>query len=101
MQIKKKIDIEEILDNFTSFAQWDAFGDKYYFIFPDSKRGGKWTLMNYGNVRFSVHGAGEDYMDTEESFFGDRNSIVSFLWEHRSAFNAAIKQSSNLLNESV
>lgn len=93
MQIKKKIDIDVILDNFSSIAHWDSLGKKHYFVFEDRKRGGQWTLMNYSNERFSVHGLGENYLDESESFFEERYGVVSFLWEHRSAFNNAVKQS--------
>ncbi|UQZ82334.1 hypothetical protein SK3146_01491 [Paenibacillus konkukensis] len=92
MQIKKKSDIETLLNHFSSFAQWDVAGKKHYFVFSDRKRGGQWTLMGYPNDRFSVHGRGEDYLDEQESFFEERESIISFLWEHRSAFNSAVKQ---------
>ncbi|MNI62727.1 hypothetical protein D3C73_1180580 [compost metagenome] len=92
MLIKKKVDIDVILDNFSSFAQWDASGEKLYLVFADNKRGGQLTLMNYTDDRFSVHGLGEDYWDADESFFEEKDSIISFLWENRSAFNAAIKQ---------
>ncbi|WP_261381231.1 hypothetical protein [Paenibacillus cremeus] len=92
MQIKKKIDIDMILDNFSSIAQWDTLGQKHYFVFEDRKRGGQWTLMSYSNERFSVHGIGENYFDESESFFEDRNDVLSFLWEHRSAFNYSSKQ---------
>ncbi|TXK84391.1 hypothetical protein [Paenibacillus sp. N3.4] len=92
MQIKKKTDINLILDNFSSVAKWDATGKKLYFVFPDRKRGGKWTLMNYSGNRFSVHGIGTDYADEQELFFNEHDSIVSFLWDHRSAFNASIKE---------
>ncbi|OXM85248.1 hypothetical protein [Paenibacillus rigui] len=91
MQIKKKTDIDAVLDNFSSFAQWDALGKKQYFVFPDRKRGGQWTLMHYSGDTFSVHGLGEDYRDEEEQFFEERQSIISFLWDHRSAFNSAVK----------
>jgi hypothetical protein len=91
MLIKKKADIDFILDNYSSFAQWDALGEKLYFVFADQKRGGQWTLMNYTDNRFSVHGIGKDYLDENESFFNERNSIISFLWENRSAFNATVK----------
>lgn len=90
MQIKKKIDIELILDNFSSIAQWDTLGEKFYLVFADRKRGGQWTLMNYADNRFSLHGVGKDYLDENESFFEEHNSIVSFLWDNRSAFNATI-----------
>jgi hypothetical protein len=92
MQIKKKSDIEMILDNFSSFAKWDASGRKHYIVFADNKRKGQWTLMNYGDNRLSLHGRGEDYSDEDEVFFDDRNQAVSFIWENRSAFNAAVKQ---------
>jgi hypothetical protein len=92
MQIKKKIDIERILDNFSSNAQWDASGEKHYIVFADHKRNGQWTLMNYPDNRFSVHGLGEDYSDENESFFDERSQIVSFIWGNRSAFNAILKQ---------
>lgn len=92
MQIKKKTDIESILDNFSSYAYWDASGEKHYLVFGDSKRGGQWTLMNYAGDRFSVHGLGEDYQDEDESFFEERESVVSFLWNNRSALSNAVKQ---------
>ncbi|GGI47096.1 hypothetical protein GCM10008018_20450 [Paenibacillus marchantiophytorum] len=91
MQIKKKNDIGLILDNFSSFAKWDASGKKLYLVFADNKRGGQWTLMNYGDDRFSVHGLGEDYQDDRESFFEERNSVVTFLWNHRAALKAAVQ----------
>ncbi|MGM0879616.1 MAG: hypothetical protein ACQEXQ_01070 [Bacillota bacterium] len=91
MLIKKKIDIEFILDNFASLAQWDAAGEKFYLVFDDRKRGGQWTLMHYPENRFSVHGLGQDYVDDSELFFEDRNSVISFLWDNRAAFNAAVK----------
>lgn len=91
MQIKKKNDIDEILDNFSSFAKWDASGEKLYLVFADNKRGGQWTLMNYSDDRFSVHGLGRDYLDEKELFFDERNSVVSFLWDNRAAFKAAVK----------
>jgi|GEM_PF-2067079 len=92
MQIRKKTDIDTILDNFSSIAEWDAQGKKLYFIFPDRKRGGQWTLMYYTGDRFSIHGLGESYMDDAEYFFEDRLSLVSFLWDNRSAFNSAVRQ---------
>ncbi|SEB82000.1 hypothetical protein [Paenibacillus sp. GP183] len=92
MLIKKKVDIEEILDNFSAVANWDALGEKYYIVFADNKRTGQWTLMNYVNNHFSVHGLGENYVDDNETFFEARDKVVSFLWENRSGFNAAVKQ---------
>lgn len=91
MLIKKKTDIELVLENFSTLAQWDDAGKKFYLVFDDRKRGGKWTLMNNEENRFSVHGLGDDYIDDKESFFEEHNSVVSFLWDNRSAFNAAIK----------
>jgi hypothetical protein len=91
MLIKKKNDIVFILENFKELAQWDASGQKFYFVFADRKRGGQWTLMNNSDDRFSVHGLGEDYLDEHEYFFEESSQIHSFLWENRAAFNAALK----------
>jgi hypothetical protein len=91
MQIKKKNDIGLILDNFSSFAKWDASGQKLYLVFADNKRGGQWTLMNYSGDRFSVHGQGQDYLDEKEAFFDERNSVVTFLWNNRAALKAAVE----------
>lgn len=91
MLIKKKTDIEVILNNFSALAEWDAEGEKFYLVFADRKRGGQWTLMNYSEDRFSVHGHGTDYLDDKESFFEAPDGVVSFLWDNRSAFNAAVK----------
>jgi hypothetical protein len=93
MQIKKKSDIDWVLENFTSFACRDAEGGKHYLVFEDRKRGGQWTLMKYGAGHlFSIHGLGEDYKDEEETFFEERDSVAAFLWENRSVFNAAVKK---------
>ena len=92
MKIKKKNDINVILDNFSTIAEWDHSGGKHYFVFADRKRGGQWTLMSYGGERFSVHGKGNEYRDENESFFDERNTIVSFLWDNRAAFNATLKE---------
>ncbi|WP_419873635.1 hypothetical protein [Candidatus Pristimantibacillus sp. PTI5] len=94
MLIKKKTDITFILENFNTLAQWDEAGEKFYLVFADRKRGGQWTLMSYGEDRFSVHGLGQDYSDKSEYFFDEQNEILSFLWENRAAFNAALKPTS-------
>ncbi|MBD0378806.1 hypothetical protein [Paenibacillus sedimenti] len=91
MQIKKKNDIDIILDNFSSIAEWDHTGKKLYLVFPDRKRGGQWTLMRYDDNRYSVHGLGQEYLDEAELFFDERDSIISFLWDNRAAFNASLK----------
>ncbi|MDF2964274.1 MAG: hypothetical protein K0S39_6009 [Paenibacillus sp.] len=92
MQIKKKTDIEFILDRFPSIAEWDPSGEKLYFVFSDRKRGGQWTLMGYSDNRYSIHGLGPDYLDEKETFFDERNGVISFLWDNRSAFNTAVKK---------
>lgn len=93
MQIKKKIDIDLVLENFDSISHWDDKGNKHYLVFEDRNRGGQWTLMKYKiGDQFSVHGLGEDYNDEEEMFFDCRDSVASFLWENRSAYNVAIKK---------
>ncbi|NIK80396.1 hypothetical protein FHS15_005580 [Paenibacillus castaneae] len=91
MLIKKKTDIVFVLENFTSLAEWDAIGEKYYFVFADRKRGGQWTLMRYSDNRYSIHGRGNHYFDENEWFFEELDQVYSFLWENRSAFNAAVK----------
>ncbi|MNQ81473.1 hypothetical protein D3C85_964960 [compost metagenome] len=93
MQIKNKQDIGLILDNFSNFAEWDAAGKKLYLVFADKKRGGQWTLMNYEDERFSVHGVGLDYGDADETFFDDRNLLLSFLWDNRAALKTAVEAS--------
>ncbi|MGG1552545.1 hypothetical protein [Paenibacillus ferrarius] len=90
MQIKKKDDISLILDNFSSYAAYDEVGKKLYLVFADRKRGGQWTLMGYEGDRFSVHGVGQDYQDEDESFFEEREHVVSFLWNNRAALKEAV-----------
>jgi hypothetical protein len=93
MQIKKKTDIEWILDNFNTIAEWDPQGNKHYLVFEDRIRGGQWTLIGYGKGDgFSLHGYGEDYKDVGESFFDEREQLVSFLWGNRAAYNATVKK---------
>jgi hypothetical protein len=93
MQIKKKIDVQTLLNNFSSIAQWDSQGNKHYLVFEDRTRGGQWTLMSYqNNNQFSVHGQGVSYNDEDELFFEDHEALVSFLWDNRAAYNAVVKK---------
>ncbi len=94
MQIRKKNDISFVLDNFSTLAEWDETGAKYYLVLEDRKRGGQWTLMRYEEDRYSVHGRGESYLDEEEHFFEDSEAVTAFLWGNRAAFNAAVKPAS-------
>ncbi len=93
MQIKKKSDISLILDNFEKVASWDDAGGKSYIVFEDRSRGGQWTLMKYADSgRYSIHGLGADYHDDEERFFKDSTGVVSFLWDNRAVYNAAVRK---------
>lgn len=93
MQIKKKSDISSILDSFEAIASWDEAGGKYYLVFEDRVRGGQWTLMKYAcEGRYSVHGLGTDYHDETETFFGELADVVTFLWDNRAVYNAAVKK---------
>ncbi|MFB4165170.1 hypothetical protein ACE1TI_15440 [Alteribacillus sp. JSM 102045] len=83
--IKRKTDVEEMMNSFISFADYDENGQKYYFVFQDKKRGGQWTLMKTKN-KWSIHGKGENYCDPQEIFL-TTEKVIRFAWENRAAIN--------------
>lgn len=70
------------LENAERFFSYDPVGDKYYFIFDDVKRGGKYTLMRYSEGIFTIHGQGDSYCDeTEKQLSFDE--VCTLIWKNR------------------
>ena len=90
--IRNKSDIELFLKSFRNFADYDTNGQKYYFIFDDMQRDGQWTLMLYGDEKWSLHGKGMDYCDELETFL-EQDELSLFLWKNRKMVNNSLKQS--------
>lgn len=91
MNIRRKADIETLLGKFDQSMPFDDRGKKHYFVFPDGKRGGDWTLMRYADGLFTVHGRGENYCDQGECIMS-RTDLHSFLWNNRKAINESLKR---------
>ncbi|OLO40628.1 hypothetical protein BTR23_06495 [Alkalihalophilus pseudofirmus] len=89
MSIRSKLHIEQLLQSFSKWSEYDAVHLKYYFIFDDKERGGIITLMNKDG-RWSIHGKGESYCDHEETLL-QIDDVKKLIWNHRAAVNRAIK----------
>lgn len=87
--IRRKIDISKLMVQFADFAQFDRENEKYYFVFNDRKRNGRWTLMNK-HGQWTVHGKGEHYSDIEERSLS-ADEVLSFVWNNRGAVNEVLK----------
>ncbi|OMP65623.1 hypothetical protein [Domibacillus epiphyticus] len=90
--IKKKVDIQEFIENFDLIAHYDELGRKHYLVVPDRERGGDWTLMKYPNNEMTIHGKGVDYCDPDEQKLFDKD-LLEFIWKNRKMFNSRIKES--------
>lgn len=86
MRLRKKADIKNWLNNFKSVSSFDSTGNKFYYVFEDKKRSGKWTLMMYLNGEYSIHGIGDDYCDDDETFLSFEET-VDFIWKNRGSLN--------------
>jgi hypothetical protein len=90
LNIRTKKDIEKFLNNLQETFEFDQEGEKYFFYFEDKERGGKLTIMNYSEDKWTYHGVGEDYCDNEETL-AEKKEIIDILWKNRKAVNEKLK----------
>lgn len=88
-QIRSKLDAASFLETFADRSARDEAGGKRYFVFADRERGGVWTLMQYGDGAWTIHGRGETYCDVGETPLTTAEACA-FVWKHRAAVNRAI-----------
>lgn len=89
--IKSKREIRELLLNFKEIANYDTTGEKHYIVFDDYEREGHWTVMNYDDGTYSIHGKGDTYCDKEEKVVSTE-ALQKMLWENRKAVNKVIRE---------
>jgi hypothetical protein len=90
--IRSKRDVEAFMGTFEQGALWDEIGKKRYLVFSDKERGGIWTLMQYPNGAWSVHGKGDGYCDPVETQLTSEEAKL-FVWKHRAAINRSTAES--------
>ncbi|MDG5471821.1 hypothetical protein P6709_08675 [Jeotgalibacillus sp. ET6] len=89
--IRSKKDAEHFIDQARNLFTYDESGKKFYFVFEDHTRRGKWTVMYYpGDERWSTHSMGEDYCDEGEAELS-RDDLSAFIFKNRKYVNRAIK----------
>lgn len=98
MNVKTKKDIQQKLNTFADWAEFDTVGKKHYFVFKDTKRNGLWTIMQYQDGLVTRHGRGEDYSDNGEEVLSEKQ-CVDFLWENRKYVNESLKELEQLVKE--
>lgn len=91
MTIRTKIDVKKRLDTFEEWASYDENGKKYYFVFPDAKRNGLWTIMKYADGVFTLHGRGETYCDQGEKVL-KKEELQTIVWNNRKFVNEVFKK---------
>lgn len=93
-----KRDIEYFLNNFKNIASYDNTGQKFYFVFEDNKRKGKWTLMYYENEgKWTKHGKGENYCDIGETQY-DKEKLIDFIYKNRKYINNTLREVKKIQN---
>lgn len=86
-----KKDITNFLDNFQKVSSFDEQGQKEYFVFADTKRKGKWTIMFYpSESKWTIHGIGENYCDEGETTL-TQNEMIDFVYRNRKSVNNSIR----------
>lgn len=88
--IKRKADVEALLQAFEQLAEFDELGQKHYFVFEDTEKEGQCTVMKYENASFSIHCKGASYCDNEEVFL-ELDELIDLLWKRRKAVNAVLR----------
>lgn len=78
MRFLNHVDVIEWLKTFNYKTSYDYDGDKRYFCFDDTKRGGKYTLMKYEGGTFTLHSKGENYCDDKEIEIGGNEWVSLF-----------------------
>ena len=96
MRIKSKKDIENMLNNFSEWADYDTMGKKHYLVFRDNQRDGLWTLMQYTDGLLTLHGRGDEYCDNGEKILNQKECLA-FIWENRKSFNESLKKKATLV----
>ncbi|NRD78934.1 hypothetical protein HPT25_16340 [Bacillus sp. BRMEA1] len=95
--IVSKKDMEYFLNHFYEIAEYDSQGNKYYFVFEDTIRQGKWTLMNYeAESKWTLHGKGLNYCDDGEKELV-LEELKKFLYKNRKFINNELRKNSKLL----
>lgn len=90
MIIRRRLDIQRLLETFTDVASYDEMRKKFYFVFADRNRDGQWTLMNQEGS-WSVHGKGEHYTDLCERNL-EEEELFTFIWHNRAAINEELRK---------
>lgn len=85
------MDAMQLLEEFTNIASYDYENAKHYFVFKDKERGGQYTLMKK-DEKWSIHGKGENYCDDGETMMEHLDSLLDFIWKHRSKINQVLKE---------
>ncbi|WLR51787.1 hypothetical protein LC040_02460 [Bacillus tianshenii] len=88
--IRTRKDIEALLLQFETVAEYDSEKGKWYFVFRDLERNGEWTLMKR-EKQWTLHGKGETYCDLYEVEM-EREKVCRFLWKSRKAVNEELRQ---------
>lgn len=87
-----KTDVSYFLDNFRNVASYDNAGQKFYFVFDDVKRKGKWTLMFYASEgNWTKHGKGESYTDIGETQL-EKEELIDFIYKNRKYINNTLRE---------
>lgn len=90
MNIRTKNDVSNFIKDFQELMEFDEKGRKFYFVFDDHERNGIWTLMEYPDETFTLHGKGEDYLDEGETVISEEE-LRDFLWVRRKYVNNELK----------
>ncbi|MBO1515077.1 hypothetical protein [Metabacillus bambusae] len=84
-------DIREWLKIFEYKTSYDYDGEKQYFCFDDTEKGGIYTLMKYSNGIFTLHSKGENYCEDKEVEINE-DELVRFIWKNRKVIHNEFKR---------
>lgn len=92
MSIRSKRDVKRVLSAFSTHANYDPVGGKYFLVVPDSHQNGIVTFMYYPESKhWTMHRKGETYWDINEIALTE-NKTEQWFWNLRKEFNTVLKK---------
>ena len=87
--IKRKSEVENIIEKLEDFAKWD--GSKFYFTFNTENPKGTITIMKYEDGKITVHRKNELFWDIVEMEM-NTTRLINLIWQSRKMKNRFIKR---------
>lgn len=88
MIIKRRVDVENLIEKFEEFAEWD--GTKSYLTINDTKQNGSITIMKYEEAQFTYYRKNDLFWYIREVEITTKE-LYKLIWNYRKSINEYFK----------